>query len=274
MLEVKNIDYSIDKRNILKDVSFTAEKGKFTAILGANGAGKSTLLKLISREIAIQKGDVLLNEKNISNYSIQEMSLQRGVMTQSISLSSNIPSKEVVLMGRYPHFKNIPQQKDLDVVDESIEKTETEFFSERSYHTLSGGEQQRIQFARVLAQVTENNSQPKLLLLDEPLNNLDIKHQHKTLELAKEFARNGNIVIAVLHDINLSALYADEIILLKGGKKIFSGIPKEVLTEENVSTCYDFPARVETHPFHQCPVVYFGCPVLKEEQTLKPIYHD
>ncbi len=273
MLEIKNINYEINGKKILNDVSFKLFSGKFNVLLGPNGAGKSTLLKLISREIKTQQGTILLNDKNIFTYDVQQMSIQRAVMTQNISLSSNLHSEEVVLMGRYPHFDNSPQENDFVSVEKTMHKTETIEFKKRNYHSLSGGEQQRIQFSRVMTQVYENNETPKLLLLDEPLNNLDIKHQHKILDLAKEFSANGNIVLAVLHDINLSALYADEIILLKNGEKKYAGKPREVLTSENISFCYDFPARVEIHPFHHCPVVYFGCPV-ENKPTLKPQYHD
>lgn len=266
MLEIRNISYRIGKKDILSEISFSAMPGTFTGILGPNGAGKSTLLKLVAGEFTLQNGNILLKQRSLSDFSIRELSLQRAVMTQSIHMSSHFKVHEVVMMGRYPHFNSVPHQKDILAARKSLAMVDLADMEHRLYVSLSGGEQQRVQFARVLAQMTsENASGPKMLLLDEPLNNLDVKHQHLLMETARQFAQAGNIVIAVLHDINLAAYYTDELVLLSKGKKIAMGKPADVITSEILESCYQFPVTIGRHPFHGSPVVYFGSPVSKNK---------
>jgi len=260
MLEVRNISYGVRGKAILSNISFSVGPGKLVAILGPNGAGKSTLLKIISRELNALQGTIFFSGKQLHSHSVEQLSLQRAVLTQSIQLSSRFEANEVVMMGRYPHFESFPSEKDKAIVNEVMQMTETYPYNDRIYQELSGGEQQRIQFARVMTQVRGENVFNRMLLLDEPLNNLDVRHQYKLLSIASEFSKNGNTVLTVLHDINLAAMYADEVILMAKGHVHSIGLPKDVITGENITSCYDFPARVESHPFHQCPVVYFGCP--------------
>lgn len=260
MLEVRNISYGTAGKEILREISFVARPGKFLGILGPNGAGKSTLLKLLSRELKMQHGHVLFNGIGLNVFSITDMAKARAVMTQNISMSGHFNVHEVVMMGRYPYFKSVPQPADADAVQRALVMAGLQDFEHRTYHSLSGGEQQRVQFARVLAQMDSPQVKPKMLLLDEPLNNLDIKYQHQLLETAVDFSRKGNVVMAVLHDINLSALYADELLLLHRGKLKAMGSPHEVINEKILETCYDFPVRVTEHPYHPSPVVYFVNP--------------
>jgi len=260
MLEVRNINYNVTGKKILRDVSFVARPGKFIGILGPNGAGKSTLLKLVSRELKLQGGNMLFNGLPLTQFSVAEMARLRAVMTQSITMTSQFTVHEVVMMGRYPYFKTVPHTTDTEAVERALVNTGLKNFEHRTYVSLSGGEQQRVQFARVLAQMDQPQTKPKMLLLDEPLNNLDIKYQHQLLETAVDFARKGNVVMAVLHDINLSALYADELLLLHQGQVKIMGTPHEVINEKILEACYDFPVRVTEHPYHHSPVVYFGCP--------------
>ena len=259
MLQVDNISFHIKKKYILQDVSFEATSGEFIAILGANGAGKSTLIKLLSQELKTAEGNILWKEQSLRKIPSQQMALERAVLTQNIHMSNDFPVNEVVLMGRYPHFKNYPESKDWDAVKATMAQTDIEDFKERSYASLSGGEKQRVQLARALAQLHDDQAEAaKLLLLDEPLNNLDVRHQHNCLQLSQAFAKQGNVLLLVMHDINLAAMYAQKILLLHQGKVIGFGSPTEVLTEDNLSFCYNFPVKVETHPYHQCPVAYFG----------------
>lgn len=274
MLDIKNISYSAGKKNILHSVSFTAEKGQFIGILGPNGAGKSTLLKLISRELKTKQGSIFLNGQNIHQYSVNQMALLRAVMTQSIHVAGDFKAEEVVMMGRYPHFNTVPSAEDINAVDHCIQLTETQNLRERNYPSLSGGEQQRIQLARVMAQVHHASNSPKLLLLDEPLNNLDIKHQHKTLEIARDFAQKGNIVLAVLHDINLSIEYTDKLLLLHEGNCKAFGNAGQVIEETILSECYNFPVKTGVHPYKNCPVVYFGQKTEKENKLQNQLQHD
>lgn len=261
MIEVENLSYKIGPKTILDQVGFSARAGKLVAIVGSNGAGKSTLIKLLSGGLKPAAGRAFWNGRNIAHCSEQEMALTRAVLTQNVSMSGDFPVDEVVLMGRYPHFNGNPTKEDWESVKACMRETGVDKMAKRTYFTLSGGEQQRVQIARALAQVHPFSSEkPTFLLLDEPLNNLDIRHQHACLEMCRDYCQKGNMAIMVIHDINLAALYADEILLLNKGKLLAFGPPAEVLTEELLSEAYDFPVRVEGHPYHNCPVVYFGCP--------------
>ena len=189
------------------------------------------------------------------------MALERAVLTQQIQMSYDFPVREVVLMGRYPHFNNQPSRQDFEAVEKALEFTDMQKFADRSYETLSGGEKQRVQTARVFAQIQLNNTENtnKLLLLDEPLNNLDIHHQHLMLQRIKQFSEDRNVTLLVLHDLNMAAQYADKILLLKNGNQLAFGTAKEVLNEELISSCYELRVKIDQHPYHNCPVVYFGC---------------
>ena len=259
MLQIQHASYSIRGKHIVNDVSFTARSGRFIAIIGPNGAGKSTLLKLISGELHCDSGSVHWLDQPLASFSDAQMARERAVMTQQIFMSVDFPVEEVVLMGRYPHFHNSPTAQDWQAVREAMHQCGIEHLATRSYRSLSGGEQQRTQIARALAQVNTEEKHT-FLLLDEPLNNLDIRHQHSCLELSRAYVSGGNTALMVMHDINLAALYADDILLMHNGRLLAFGNATSVLTEENLFQAYQFPVRVEAHPYHTCPVTYFGCP--------------
>lgn len=276
MLEVTNISYLLKKRELLTGIDFTAKGGQLIAVLGPNGAGKSTLVKLLSKELAPTAGEICWNGRNLTTYKEPEMARQRAVLTQNIYMSNDFPGKEVVLMGRYPYFDHSPAATDWQVVEQVMQRTGTKPFADRNYLSLSGGEKQRLQLGRSLAQahVSETENPGKLLLLDEPLNNLDIKHQHSCMQIARNYAFQGNIVIVVMHDLNLAALFADRILLLKNGRQRAFGTPKEVLKEGLLSEIYDLPVRVLEHPFHYCPAVYFGCTSRKPIAESEAVFAD
>ncbi|MES2691663.1 MAG: heme ABC transporter ATP-binding protein [Bacteroidota bacterium] len=273
MLSVNNISYTIGTRQILNKVSLDARAGELLVILGNNGAGKSTLLKAICNELKCT-GTVHIDGKNAGEYTTEELALKRAVLKQHTQINMPFLVKEVVMMGRYPHFKRKETAYDHAVVKKAIEKAGITHLSEQNYLTLSGGEQQRVQLARVLAQV--ENTQADLtqyLLLDEPVSSLDISHQHNTLQLAKQFAEKGNVVIAVLHDLNLAAMYADKILLLRSGKVHSTGTPQEVLNNETISQTFGFPAYVQQHPHADCLMVCFGAQPQHPQQLKEKIPH-
>lgn len=266
MLQVRELDYHTKDRSILRNISFRGRAGEVIAITGPNGAGKSTLIKILSRELAPSQGNISWNETSLDDFNEQRMAHHRAVLSQNIQVSHDFPVKEIVTMGRYPFFKKQPSENDLAIVQDAMQKTDVTVYEDRSYQKLSGGEKQRVQLSRVIAQVndrpetekiTQNFLQPKLLLLDEPLNNLDIKHQHRCLEIARKLADEGHLVIMVVHDINIAARYADKILLLKGGEQLAFGKPEEVLEENLLQRCYDLKVMVNTHPFYNCPYVFF-----------------
>ncbi len=259
MLHIKDLSTSINNKRLLNKITFEAKQGELIAILGPNGAGKSTLINAISG--TLPSDAVFWKNQLISKFTADEIALERAVLTQQIQMSYDFPVKEVVLMGRYPHFKNQPTKEDFTAVDKALEFTDMKEFANRSYQTLSGGEKQRVQTARVFAQIQleDNKEANKLLLLDEPLNNLDIHHQHLILQRIKQFSEKKNVTLLVLHDLNMAAQYADKILLLKNSHQLAFGTVEEVLNEDLISDCYELKVKIDKHPYLDCPTVYFGC---------------
>jgi iron complex transport system ATP-binding protein len=256
MIDVRKVSYNIGKLAILSDVSLDVQAGEMVVILGGNGAGKSTLLKAICGDISAATGSIAIQSKDIENWKQKELATVRAVLQQQTLLSMPFTVKDVVMMGRYPHFNGSERDADHVIVREALKKTGIEHLQERNYLHLSGGEQQRVQLARVFAQVWNGeDSSTRCLFMDEPVNSLDIRHQHTTLEMAKEFAKEGNCVLAVLHDLNLAIQYADRILLMKKGRVVAFGTPKEVMKEDVVSAAYDHPLKIFNSPHYQHPVV-------------------
>lgn len=259
MLSVENLSFRKGNKTILNKVSFRLRPGEFMAILGSNGAGKSTLIKLITRQQEASSGSIHFRDREIHSYSMEQLSTERSVLTQQLNLAFQFTVEEVVMMGRYPHFKGQAREEDVHAVRKALHHSELSSYTKRVYNTLSGGEQQRTQIARVFTQLDEGEqTSGKLLLLDEPLNNLDIKHQHEVLHRAIEFAHEGNMVIAVLHDINMATQYADQILMLKKGEQLAYGPVEKVIRQDLLETCYDMPVHIMQHPQYSCPMVCFG----------------
>lgn len=246
MLTTKNLSVGIANKVILENVSEAFEAGKISLIIGPNGAGKSTFIKAIC-------GQLKLNQKGTVDYdtevlSISELAKVRAVLSQNSKLNFPLSVRDIVMMGRYPHFNNYPSEKDKRACNEAIQFFELENFVDRNYLTLSGGEMQRVHFARVLAQIwfSEENK-TRYLILDEPLTFLDVHFQYSFMYKMQELAKENNIVIiGVLHDLNLTAKFADKIMLLSQGKVIASGNKTEVLTKENILEAFKMEAKIHT----------------------------
>jgi iron complex transport system ATP-binding protein len=259
MLRAENIYYSIGKKTILSGVTAAFHPGEFNMILGPNGSGKSTFLKIFAGEIGHFKGDVFYNDENIHSLPVASLAKQRAVMSQQPELSFPLSVEEVVMMGRYPHFTFNPGNRDERICDEVIQQLKLQPFRDRNYLTLSGGEKQRVQFARMLAQVWEAPPEgSRYLFLDEPLNNLDISFQQEFLQVAKTMADKNTILIAVMHDINLALQYADRVFFLKSGSMFSSGRPAEIVTEKLIEEVFDVKVKIITNPETDRPLVVFG----------------
>lgn len=259
MLTVNSIGLKRGNHNILQNINFQVDVGEFLVLVGPNGAGKSSLLNLVSGATLPTKGSIELNNQVIQSISADWLAKHRAVLTQKNSVSTPLTNREIALMGRYPHFKSNPTITDFNLVDNCMQRTNTKQYSNRLYQHLSGGEQQRVQFTRALCQVDFGGpqSRPKLLLLDEPLNNLDIKYQHELLAIAKEFVQRGNTVIAVLHDLNLTAQYASKVAMLKQGELLAFGTTQHTLTSELLTHCFDYPIYTSNHPSKNHPLVLY-----------------
>lgn len=248
MITLENIYFSIKDKDILQNISYNFEAGKIHLILGTNGAGKSTLIKLLSGEQKPTKGNVLFDNKNLQQIPTKKLAKSRAVLSQNIDLSFPLSVQEVVLMGRYPHFQEKPDAQSIKIVQEAMDLFSIEYLKERNYLTLSGGEKQRVQFARVFTQIWQKpESSSRLLLLDEPLSFLDIFYQYDLMDKIKNFINiNTDLtVIGVVHDINIAAKYADNIILLKEKKIFNSGNANTILNEQNI---YDvFKVKIKNY---------------------------
>jgi iron complex transport system ATP-binding protein len=250
VLEVKGLWFSYFKEPILKDISFSIEKGEFVSIVGPNGSGKTTLLKCISKILSFQKGSIKLFGQDIKVLNPRKIAKKIASVPQETHIIFSFSCLEVVLMGRSPHLGRFQMEgkEDLKVAQEAMRLTDTIDLSDRSIHSLSSGERQRVIIARALAQ------RPKILLLDEPTSHLDINHQQDIFDLlAKLNAEQELTIICVLHDLNLASLYSRRLILLRKGKIYADGQPKEVITSKNINEVYGAKVLLSENPKSQSP---------------------
>lgn len=256
MLQAENISWYIGAMPIVDKVSFEALQGEILVMLGANGAGKSTLLNIVTGQLKPATGKVSIQGKLLQQWRNDQRAQFSAVLQQHSNLSLPFTVSEVVMMGRYPHFKKQPSGLDKTIVRSALKKAGIDQLSDRNYLSLSGGEKQRVHLARVFAQIWfAANFETRYLFMDEPSNNLDIRHQHASLQMAREFAAEGNCVIAILHDLNLALQYADKILMLKQGEVIGFGKPADILCEKRISKLYDIPLQVYHHPGYAHPIV-------------------
>lgn len=257
MVKGHKISYSHRDFHILKSVDVEVEYGDLLIIVGPNGAGKSTLLNILANEISQNKEEIYFKQKRFKEWSVLDLSKNKAKFSQQYSSEIPLPVKDVVLMGRYPYFDSIPKASDLNAIEETMRDSEVWELKDRDYNTLSGGEKQRVHLARVMAQL-KNDIVHKLVLLDEPLNNLDVKHQYRILEQMTSFAKRGNTVVTVLHDLNLAAKFATKVLLMHNGKVAACGKPNEVFTSEIISETYGFPCSILPNPLNNQPIILFG----------------
>lgn len=257
MLEATNISYAHRKFSILEGIDVSVNPGELLVIVGPNGAGKSTLLSVLANELSKGADPVLFKKKTFKQWDDKELAHNKAKFSQSNNTDIPLSVNDVVMMGRYPYFNSVPNKADLDAALKAMEETDVATLKNRDYNSLSGGEKQRVHLARVLCQL-DNEVSEKLVFLDEPLNNLDILHQHRILHTVKKFTKRGNTAIMVLHDLNLAAQFADRVMLLKKGKIVAHDVPGNVFTREIISRVYNFPCTICPNPVNQNPLIIFG----------------
>lgn len=256
MLSTEKIYYRIGKKEILNGISAEFKPGEFNMILGPNGSGKSSFLKIFSGEISGYEGSVLYNGHPISGLKKEELARYRAVMSQQPELGFPLTVDEVVMMGRYPHFRFNPGKKDEAICNEVIDRMNLSAFKERNYLTLSGGEKQRVQYARVLAQVWEKPAAGcRYLFLDEPLTSLDISYQQEFLQIAREFRKDDTVLVAVMHDINLATQYGDKLFFLKEGALVAHGTAAEILNESLIEKVFNIKTAIIQNPVTGTPLI-------------------
>ncbi|HST53485.1 MAG TPA: heme ABC transporter ATP-binding protein [Pyrinomonadaceae bacterium] len=248
MLEASNITFRVGDKALISGVSVSFAPGRLHLVIGPNGAGKSTLVKVLARLVRPQTGEVRYEGEDVRHASESDLAKRRAVLSQAVEVAFPLTVREVVMMGRYPHFGGRPGPADEHVTDEVMEFFDVTEFRDRDYQTLSGGERQRVNFARVLAQLWRDGSdtrpaggssaaQPSCrhLFLDEPLTFLDIRHQIEFMKKVRAFTDAQDVVtVGVVHDLNLAARFADQIVLLDRGRVVASGTAAEVLTAERI----------------------------------------
>lgn len=253
-LEIEALNVSLSGTPIVRDISFAAKAGAVTVVVGPNGSGKSTMLKAVTGELR-HTGRVRLNGTKVDGLPPEALAGLRAVLPQHTSLTFPLTVAEVVRLGI--RRGALPSASPHRRICEALERVDLDGFAARAYHSLSGGEQQRVQLARVLCQVWDPcpGGVPRWLFLDEPISSLDIRHQILIMDVAAGYARAGGGVVAVLHDLNLTALYADHILVMKTGRLLSQGTPKEVITDRLVSEAFDHPLRVSAVPAGEVPFI-------------------
>lgn len=251
-LRVESITCRYDQTTILREFSLQVASGEFLAIAGPNGSGKSTLVKAVTGTLPVHGGRICAGDRDLRTLSVRERARIVAVLSQETAVEFDFTVEEMVMMGRLPHLHRFrgESERDRNVVREAMLQTNTYHLRDRPITRLSGGERQRVLMARALAQ------EPQVLVLDEPTSHLDIAHQVELLDLVRRLNRDRSVtVLAVLHDLNLAALYASRLLMIREGRRFAEGAPDEVVTEENVAAVYGSRVRVLPHPVQGTPHV-------------------
>ncbi|HEY8426023.1 MAG TPA: ATP-binding cassette domain-containing protein [Limnochordales bacterium] len=251
MIELRDVCKRYGQRLVVDHVSVTFREGRVTSIIGPNGAGKSTLLSVASRLIPKDGGEVLVDGREIGRWETQALARRLAVLRQSATVSLRLTVRDLVGFGRFPHSGGRLTERDREPIERALRWMELEPLQDRYLDQLSGGERQRALLAMVMAQETD------YILLDEPLNNLDIRHAVQIMRRIRRMADEmGKTIVLVLHDLNFAAAYSDEIVAMKAGRVVQTGTASEVIRPDVLHEVYDMP--IQTVPLQGRQVcVYF-----------------
>lgn len=250
-LEARGLVVAYDGKVVVDGVDLALPEGSFTVILGPNASGKSTVLRALARVLKPESGDVLFDGRALSEYGSKELARRMGLLPQDAIAPEGMRVADLVSRGRYPHHSALQRWTSADdaATREALAATNTADLAERYVDQLSGGQRQRVWVALLLAQQTP------VMLLDEPTTFLDIAHQYELLDLLRALNQQGKTVIAVLHDLNQAARYADNLVLMKEGRVVASGTPSELITAERVGEVFGIDAIVTPDPVTRTPMV-------------------
>ncbi len=243
MIEARHVSVRRRQRLVLQEVSMTLTPGELLVVMGPNGAGKSTLVDALAGTLTPASGSVLLDGRPLAEWEPRALARRRAVLPQATQVSVALRAWQVVALGRLAHAGQAAAASDQQAVRDALARADAGALALRSYATLSGGERQRVQLARVLAQLDGPLAPSRFLLLDEPTASLDPQHQHALLDAARQLAAEGYGVLAVLHDANLAAQYADRVVVLDKGHVAAQGVPAEVLEEQLIRRVFAVTLR-------------------------------
>ncbi|EPM5659821.1 Fe(3+) dicitrate ABC transporter ATP-binding protein FecE [Vibrio alginolyticus] len=250
MLRTQNLSVAYGKQTIIPDLSLLIPQGKITALVGPNGCGKSTLLKTLVRINKPASGQVLYDDKPLSNYGDKRLARSLSLLPQILVSPEGITVRKLVEYGRSPylsHWGRLSQQ-DKTLVEQAMQDTGVIEFADKPVESLSGGQRQRAWIAMVMAQDTD------VVMLDEPTTYLDLSHQVELMKLMRQMNDKGKTVVVVLHDLNQACRYCDHLVVLEKGQLVTQGTPQEVMTEGMLSSVFDLQARVFNDPISGTPM--------------------
>ncbi|MDA8352640.1 MAG: ABC transporter ATP-binding protein [Firmicutes bacterium] len=251
MIGVRNVFKKYGRNNVIEDVSVKIEKGKITSFIGPNGAGKSTLLSMISRLIAKDAGEISIDGEDITTCDNNRLAKKISILKQSNFITLRLTIRELVSFGRFPYSQGRLTEEDWRIVDDAIRYMELEEIQHKYLDQLSGGQKQRAYIAMVVAQDTE------YILLDEPLNNLDMKHSVQIMKILRKLVdERGKTVVIVIHDINFASCYSDHIVALKEGRVIREGQTHEMIRSSVLKEIYDMDMTIEDFDNNRICVYY------------------
>ena len=239
MIQIRNVGHSIGGRPILSDISLDIPQGGITALIGPNGAGKSTLLSFASRLQPLKQGSISVGGLDVSTTPTAELAKTLSILTQDNSIVSRISVRDLLMFGRYPYHQGRPSENDYAIVENALDAFQLRDFAERYLTELSGGQRQRGMIAMVFCQQTD------YVLLDEPLNNLDMYHARALMRLLRRLTdEHKRTTVVVLHDINQAAAYADYVVAMKNGRVFMADTPDKIFTVDNIRELFDMDVDV------------------------------
>ncbi len=239
IIEIKNLNYLINNKEILKDINLDIKAGDFIGLIGPNGAGKTTLLKCING-LNKASGRIKIKGSDINEYTERKLAKEVALMHQNTTVGFPFSALDIVLMGRYPYIKRFRAEtkEDYTIARRNMDYTHTGKLEESPVTEMSGGERQRVLFAKTLTQETD------IILLDEPTASLDITYQEQIFEYSRDLSSMGTTIVAAIHDLKIAARYCTRLVLMNYGEIVADGLPEEVLTSENLSCVYGINALV------------------------------
>lgn len=248
---VNHLACGYDQKTIVSDATLAFDRGKLTVLVGPNGCGKSTLLKTIARILKPISGEILLNGKPLNSMPTKTIAQYMALLPQGPIAPEGLTVRELVAQGRFPHRRLFKRwsQEDSIAINQAMRETDTLKFADRHVSSLSGGQRQRCWLAMVLAQETE------IILLDEPTTFFDLKVQVDVMSLlASICATKNRILLVVLHELNVAATFADHMIMMRQGRIVCQGAPKQIMTSDNIQKVFDLQASIMTDPLSNAPI--------------------